>query len=476
MFLHLLIYRFRDLVRTKYVIGWTLLFPLLLATAFYAGFGDLIRTENGSFDPIPVALVSESGEEGIFSQVVESLAEEDSSTGSDTDLDADSGTDAAAEADPDAGADTGSGTDAGSDRAAGNEAAGSASGPALRVTKASQEEAEVLLKAGKVSGIYTDRGFFQEPSLTVSGSGMDQTVLSEVLRVYLNDYTVSADLIKGALTGSSGASSDASADEAETSPSKDSVTVGRASKEQAISSLPGLLSRIRKALSALDELKSRDESMSRVSFREDPVSSGMQYFFSLLAMASLFSSWSATSFMKSLLADQSAAGLRFECSPAPRLTAAAASALAGILLQALSGFLVVLYIEYVLGLSFHIPLGYILLVTTLGGAVGVSFDMAVSTLTHGNEALNVAIPLTVTMTCSFLSGLMVGSMKQIIENAAPILNRLNPAAVLTDALYCAGTYGVGRQYWSDAASLAVMAALLLLFAGIRMRRQNYDHL
>lgn len=439
MALHLLIYRFRDLLRTKYVIGWTLLFPLLLATAFYAGFGDLVRAEDGSFDPVPVALVSaDGGEGGIFSQVVESLAEEGTGTGTDTDT--------------------------------------SVSAPVLRVTKASQAEAEALLKAGKVSGIYTDRGFFQEPSLTVCAAGMDQTVLSEVLRIYLNDYTVSTDLITNALSGSFDAASGDAAGGTDSPHSAGGESGSEAAKAQAISSLPGLLTRIRKALSALDQLQSQEIRLGRVSFRENPVNSGMQYFFSLLAMAALFSSWSATSFMKSLLADQSDAGLRFECSPASRLTAVAASALAGVLLQAVSGLLVVLYIEYVLGLSFRIPLGYILLVTTLGGAVGVSFGMAVSTLTHGNEALNTAIPLTVTMTCSFLSGLMVGSMKQIIENAAPLLNRINPAAVLTDALYCAGTYGVGRQYWTDAASLAVMAALFLLFAGLRMRRQNYDHL
>ena len=52
MFWHMLHYRIKQIVRTKWLIGWTLLFPLILATAFNAGFGNLIRQDYQKRDPV----------------------------------------------------------------------------------------------------------------------------------------------------------------------------------------------------------------------------------------------------------------------------------------------------------------------------------------------------------------------------------------------------------------------------------------
>lgn len=39
MFGRMFIYKLKELVRNRFLIGWNFLFPLVLATAFYLGFG-----------------------------------------------------------------------------------------------------------------------------------------------------------------------------------------------------------------------------------------------------------------------------------------------------------------------------------------------------------------------------------------------------------------------------------------------------
>ena len=74
----------------------------------------------------------------------------------------------------------------------------------------------------------------------------------------------------------------------------------------------------------------------------------------------------------------------------------------------------------------------------------------------------------------FLAGLMIGDMKNIIELHCPIVNRLNPAAVLSDAFYCMGIYNDMERFTRCLLILALMSTLLLAAAFLGIRRERYD--
>lgn len=428
---HLFHYQFLEVLRMKWVIGWTLLFPLILATAFYAGFGNLIKAGNEPMDPIPVAVVLDSdAADSNFVETLRGPAEDDQLFALRD--------------------------ESGAERIFDRQNGGA-------------EKALELLKSGEVAGIYYDNGDNgTAPTLTVAENGMEETVLSQFLKTYINYSDVITGVVQGTIDEvtadlTSGMTSDLASE------MTSEFTSGEKSSR-------GILSRVLGAIGAIKALQSDEELLEPVIFREDPVDANMQYFFSLIAMASLFSSWMSTIFMKNLLADQSDRGIRFEVSPASRFGAVAAAAAAGILITSISNLIVVVYIEYVLGLRFHVSLGYIAIVTTLGAAVGISSGICIATFTKGRDSLNNAIPLLFTMVSSFLSGLMVGGMRQLLEVYAPFVNRINPASAIADALYSAGTYGIDRRYWENCGILAVMTALFLTVAAVRLRGKSYDHL
>lgn len=72
--------------------------------------------------------------------------------------------------------------------------------------------------------------------------------------------------------------------------------------------------------------------------------------------------------------------------------------------------------------------------------------------------------------------MMGPQMKYLIDSSVPILNKINPAAIITDGYYALSVYGVGERYWFDIASILVFSAILSFVSILVLRRQKYDNL
>ena len=85
-----------------------------------------------------------------------------------------------------------------------------------------------------------------------------------------------------------------------------------------------------------------------------------------------------------------------------------------------------LYLRYILNLDFEGQIGRMLLISFLGSLIGVSMGIFVGSLGKMKEGIKIGIILGISMVCSFLSGLMNNTMKDLVEKNAPFLNRINP--------------------------------------------------
>ncbi|MBQ4524278.1 MAG: ABC transporter permease [Lachnospiraceae bacterium] len=78
MFTHLFRYRFLSLVRNKEVTFWNILFPLVLGTMFFFGFGRFVNEEE-TIDEISMAVVEvNESQTAIFSELMKQLEDSDS--------------------------------------------------------------------------------------------------------------------------------------------------------------------------------------------------------------------------------------------------------------------------------------------------------------------------------------------------------------------------------------------------------------
>ena len=143
MFLHILKYELKGGLRSKDLIIWLILFPILLGTVFKVGFGSIYeKTEK--FSSIPVAVVEES-ENPAFRQVLENIQ--------------------------------------------------SADKPFLKVSFADKEKAEKLLDDGDVEGIIFSGDKLR---LTVKEKGLRETMLKSFIEQYSVREKIAMDAINTA--------------------------------------------------------------------------------------------------------------------------------------------------------------------------------------------------------------------------------------------------------------------------------------
>lgn len=69
---------------------------------------------------------------------------------------------------------------------------------------------------------------------------------------------------------------------------------------------------------------------------------------------------------------------------------------------------------------------------------------------------------------------MNNAMKNIIEHYAPLLNRINPAALISDAFYCINVYDDTTRYTRNLMTLSIMCIALIIVSFCLVRRERYD--
>ena len=80
------------------------------------------------------------------------------------------------------------------------------------------------------------------------------------------------------------------------------------------------------------------------------------------------------------------------------------------------------------------------------------------------------------MVGSFLSGLMIADMRIIVEDTCPIINRINPVALVYDSFYAINTFDTNDRLYRNLLSLLVISVIAIVLGNIFGRRRRYASL
>ena len=100
--------------------------------------------------------------------------------------------------------------------------------------------------------------------------------------------------------------------------------------------------------------------------------------------------------------------------------------------------------------------------------------LAIGTIFKTNENIKTGIVVSVTMLGCFLSGMMGITMKYIVDKNLPIINKINPASMITDGFYSLYYYDTLDRYIFNIVSLIVFAVIMIGISFYSIRRQKYD--
>ncbi len=197
-------------------------------------------------------------------------------------------------------------------------------------------------------------------------------------------------------------------------------------------------------------------------------------FYTLIAMTCLYGGILGVVAINQNLANMSSKGKRVSVAPTSKIKVIISSVLASYITQLIGVALLFIYTIFVLKVDYGNNLGLIISLAMAGSLAGLSIGTFVGTVFKTNENTKTGIIISVTMLGCFLSGMMGITMKYIVDKNVPIINKLNPASMITDGFYSLYYYDTLDRYIFNLVSLLIFAFILIAISYISIRRQKYD--
>lgn len=301
-----------------------------------------------------------------------------------------------------------------------------------------EKEAEQLLEEEKITGYVLAEG--DKIKIVVATNGIEQTILKSVV------------------------------DEMQQMNKLVTMSAGKKIQEQVSSGnidYEKIYANVVEAVMNQEEVKIKDISNDRLSYM-------MVEFYTLIAMACLYGGIIGMVAMNKNLPNMSNIGKRVGVSPVSKMKLVLGSVLAGYIIQLIGIFILFLFTVFVLKVDFGNNLPLIVVLALAGCLAGLSIGIAVGTLVKSGENTKTGIVIGVTMVGCFLSGMMGVTMKYIVDTNVPILNKINPASMITDGFYSLYYYDTLDRYLWNLVSLLAFAAVMICLSFAGLRRQTYD--
>jgi len=381
MFMHMFGYRLKCLARDRQMVFWTLVFPLVLATMFHFAFARLMAGQE-TFSPVrAVVVVNDAYRRNVaFQQALRALSRPGESQ-------------------------------------------------LIRLTVvAEKREALRLLEEGAVAGVITvdDR-----IGLTVSQSGIEQSILKAILDEYAHRYAT--------VTGILG--------EHQADPE-------------------GLLG----------ELGQMRSYTQQISFSSAEPNTILNVFYALIAMTCLYGGFLGMNNTTDVQADLSPQGARRSVAPTHKLSVVLCDSAAALTISLAEVMVLLAYLVFVLRVRTGNQVWYVLLTCVAGCIAGVSLGTFIGTYVRKSEGVKVAVLIGSSMTMSFLAGLMIDTMRHTVARKAPVLSYINPAVLITDAFYSLYIFESHRRFFLNIGLLLLISSSMCILSFLRLRRDRYASL
>lgn len=290
--------------------------------------------------------------------------------------------------------------------------------------KVSKQEAEEKLLKGEI------KGYILGEELTVKEQGLEQTIIKQFLDVYHQKIATITSIAQ--------------------------LKQGKVDEE------------------LIADIVNRENYIEKTSYSKEDPNSVVNYFYTLIAMACLYGGFWGVKEIRDIQANQSWRGARINLAPVHKIKTILYNLAATFCINFLSILLLLIYLVFGLKIDFGNQMGYVLFTCFIGCILGISMGMFIGSILKKGETIKTAVLLAVTMTWSFLAGMMYIDMKYIIASNIPILGYLNPANLLTDALYALYYYDTLERYTLNMTILGVFCIVFLVGTYLAIRRQKYE--
>ena len=214
-------------------------------------------------------------------------------------------------------------------------------------------------------------------------------------------------------------------------------------------------------------------------FKEEKLTDGntdnlSNYFYAVFAMSCLFASFTGISSMFSIQGNLSPLGQRRCVAPTKKLHVVLTLFLTNEIVQFAIELITFAYMSLVLGLDLSNKYPALFLLLFVASSFGLTMGMFIGSLKKPvTEGAKMGIGVAISMGLSVMADLCVSGIMNTIEHTVPIINRLNPAALISDSFYALNTYSDYSRYTSNMVNLSAMTLILFTLTILTVRRNRY---
>ena len=196
------------------------------------------------------------------------------------------------------------------------------------------------------------------------------------------------------------------------------------------------------------------------------------YFYAIFAMSCLFGSFGAVEKIGKLQGNVSALGMRRCLSPNNKMISIVAEFISMLVFQVIAEVLALAYFVAI-GVDFGNKYPAIVGILVLGSCIGIAIGIIIGSISKLSENSKSGICVLLGMSLSVMADLCAQGIKDAIEHTVPIINRINPAALITDSFYALNIYDTYDRYLGNMAILGGMTVVLLVISFMILRRNKY---
>lgn len=298
----------------------------------------------------------------------------------------------------------------------------------IKVQTAEYEEARRLLKEGKVEGIYHVEPDTGAVTLIVAEQEVNQTILNSILEQYQRASAAFSDI-------------------ARENPAE-----------------------IQAAAACLEE---ECRYLKAGSVTDASMNNTMDCFYSLVAMTCLMGATSGLIVASDFKADATPLAARRAAAGASRIGMLLPDLAAKITMQFLYTALSICYLTFALGIDLGEHWGLMFLTALTGSILGIMIGFFIGVAGKIRYGIKEGLCIGIMLVSSFFSGLMFQGMARIVETYVPVLNQINPATLVSKALYSLNIYDNLGPYFSCLGRAAVLILVLGAGAFLLVRRERY---
>lgn len=199
----------------------------------------------------------------------------------------------------------------------------------------------------------------------------------------------------------------------------------------------------------------------------------MQYFYTVIAMASLYGAFWGLRSMKDSQANQSAQAMRINVAPTPKLQVVLTDFIVSYILMVLEMTVAFSYMIFVLKVDFGERFPMVCLVTLCALFLSISLGTMVGCISKLSEKANMNMISMGSLVSSFLAGMMIASLPYMIDHMAPFVKFINPASLITNSFNMLYFYSdIGPVYYNMLILLCMGMACLTISYRV-LRRKKY---